>query len=217
MIGRDRAHRGGILIKAIEGTSVKAAVSAKPFRFSEGHRAKLTERFARKTNGLRFVRDLQKLVGDHLRSKEDRSAVPAMPVIRANASAIQKAARQLTRCVTQLEGGEKELLGQMMWTIDKQRYYPRGFSVDQLTQSVHVLEQAARQLSQSASQGGRPRLQLDGLIRDIHAAYVVRFNGSPELSMSKDNDFSIALKICLQAVGERPKALLQLTRDALHV
>jgi hypothetical protein len=196
---------------------VKAAVSTKPFRFSGGHQAKLAERFQEKANGLRFVRDLQKLTGDHLRSKEDLSAVPAMPVIRSNASAIQKAAKQLVRCVTQLEGGEKELLGQMMWTIDKQRYYPRGFSVDQLTQSVQVLERAARQLAQSGSQGGRPRLQLGGLIRDVHAAYVVRFNGSPELSMSKDNDFTFALKICLQAAGDRPKAFLQMTRDALHV
>jgi hypothetical protein len=176
----------------------------------------LAERFRGKANGPRFVRDLQQLAGDHLRSNEDRCAVPAMPVIRANARAIQKAARQLAGCLTRLEGGEKELLGQMMWTVDKQRYYPRGFSVDQSTQSVRVLEQAARQLSQSASQGGRTRLQLDGLIRNIHAAYVVRFNGSPELSISKDNDFTFALKICLQAAGERPKALLQMTRDALH-
>jgi hypothetical protein len=211
-----RSIAAAIVIETSEGTNVKAAVSAKPFRFSEGHQARLAERFAKKTNGLRFLRDLQKLAGDHLRSKEDRAAVPAMPVIRANASAIQKAARQLARCVTQLEGGEKELLGQMMWTIDKQRYYPRGFSVEQLSQSVQVLEQAARQLSQSASQGGRPRLQLDGLIRDIHAAYVVRFNGRPELSMSQDNDFTFALKICLHAAGERPKAFLQMTRDALH-
>ena len=60
-------------------------------------------------------------------------------------------------------------------------------------------------------------LQLDGgLIRDVHAAYVVRFGKSTELSMAKANDFTFALKICLDAIGERPKALLQMTRDALR-
>jgi hypothetical protein len=203
-------------ITSFEGSNLKTAVTVKPFRFSDGHKSKLAERFAEKANGLRFIGDLQKLVGSHIRIKADRSAVPAMPVIRANASAIQKASRQLAKCVAQLEGGEKELLGQLMWTIDRQRYYPRGFSVDQLAQSVQVLEQAARHLTQGASQGGRPRLQLDGLIRDVHAAYVVRFNRGPELSMAKDNDFTFALKICLDAAGERPPALLQVTRNALR-
>lgn len=196
---------------------MKAAVGEKPFRFSQAQQAKLAERFRDKTNGSRFVSDLQRLVGEHLRRREDRSAVPAMPVIRANAGAIQKAARQLVRCVAELEDGEQELLGQMMWIIDKQRYFPRGFSVEQLAQSVRVLERAARALTHSGSRGGRPRLQLDGLIRDVHAAFVVRFNGSPELSMSKDNDFTFALKICLQEAGERPEALLQTTRGALHL
>jgi hypothetical protein len=203
-------------IPVLEGRKVKTAVTATPFRFSAGHKSKLAERFAEKAHGLRFVSDLQKLVGSHIRIKEDRSAVPAMPVIRSNAGAIQKAARQLAKCVALLEGGEKELLGQLMWTIDRQRYYPRGFSVDQLAQSVQVLEQAARQLTQGGSQGGRPRLQLDGLIRDVHAAYVVRFNKNPQLSMAKDNDFTFALKICLDAAGERPTALLQVTRGALR-
>ena len=195
---------------------MKAAVIVEPLRFSAGHKAKLVEHFREKVGGLRFVGDLQKLVAAHLRVREDRSAVPAMAVIRANASAIQKAAKQLAKCVAQLEDGEKELLGQLLWTIDKQRYYPRGFSVDQLGQSVQVLEQAARQLTQGGTQGGRPRLQLDGLIRDVLAAYVVRFNRNPEISMAKDNDFTVALKICLDAVGERPKGLLQVTRNALH-
>ena len=66
--------------------------------------SKLVERFAERANGLRFVSDLQKLVAGHLRIKDDRSAVPAMPVIRSNASAIQKAAKQLAR-VRRATGG----------------------------------------------------------------------------------------------------------------
>ncbi len=45
---------------------------------------------------------------------------------------------------------------------------------------------------------------------------MVRFSKSTEVSMAKANDFTFALRICLDAIGERPKALLQMTRDALR-
>ncbi len=76
---------------------MQATVTVEPFRFSAVHRARLVERFGEKAHGLRFIGDLQKLVAGHLRIRQDRTAVPAMTVIRANAGAIQKAARQLTR------------------------------------------------------------------------------------------------------------------------
>jgi hypothetical protein len=84
-----------------------------------------------------------------------------------------------------------------------------------VAEAADVLEQAARKLTQGG-RGGRPPLQLEALIRGVYAAYVVRFNINPELSLTKGNDFAFALRICLDAAGERTKSLLQLMRNAIN-
>lgn len=173
------------------------------------------ERFGKNAKGLRFVGDLQKIVQLHVSNREGRKVGAAGIAMRSNASTIQKAAKQLKKAVGLLDDGEKGLLGQLMWTVDKRRYAPAAFSVDQVAEAAYVLEQAARKLTQGG-RGGRPPLQLEALIRDVYAAYVVRFNDNPGLSMSKGNDFAFALKICLDAAGERTKTLLQLMRDAIN-
>lgn len=177
----------------------KNAASVKSFRFAEDLQEKLSARFARNAKGSRFIGDLQRVVDEHLRTRMrvGQAAVPSMPVIRANASAIQRDARELAKRIALLTPREKDMLGQLMWTVDKQHYYPRGFSVERLQGSIQVLEQAARRINRGAGAGGLPRLQLDSLIRDVHAAYAVRFNQQPQITMARDNDFMFALKVCL--------------------
>jgi hypothetical protein len=195
---------------------VKAVQTVAPFRFSDRHKEKLMERFGKNAKGLRFVGDLQKIVQRHVANREDHKSVGAAAIaMRSNASAIQKAAKQLKKSVGLLDDGQKGLLGQLMWTVDKRRYAPAAFSVDQVAEAADVLEQAARKLTQGG-RGGRPPLQLEALIRDVYAAYVVRFNRNPGLSMTKSNDFAFALKICLDAAGERTRTLLQLMRNAIN-
>jgi hypothetical protein len=135
--------------------------------------------------------------------------------MRSNASAIQKAAKQLKKSVGLLDGGEKVLLGQLMWTVDKQRYATAAFSVDQVAEAAYVLEQAAGKLKQGG-RGGRTSPQLDALIRELYAAYVVRFSSKPELSLAKGNNFAFALKICLNAAGKQTKTLPELIRNAIN-
>jgi hypothetical protein len=195
---------------------VKAVQTVAPFRISDRHKEKLLERFGKNAQGSRFVGDLQKIVALHVSNREGPKSVAAAAIARrSNASAIQKAAKQLKKSIGLLDDGEKGLLGQLLWTVDKQKYAPAAFSVDQVAEAASVLEQAARKLTQGG-RGGRPPLQLEALIRDVYAAYVVRFGSNPELSMAKGNDFAFALKICLDAAGEPTKALLQLMRNAIN-
>jgi hypothetical protein len=195
---------------------VKAVQTVAPFRFSDRHKEKLMERFGTNAQGLRFVGDLQKIVQLHASKRGGHKSVGAAALaMRSHASAIHKAAKQLKKSIEVLDDGEKGLLGQLMWAVDKRRYAPAAFSVDQVAEAADVLEQAARKLTQGG-RGGRPPLQLEALIRGVYAAYVVRFNINPELSLTKGNDFAFALKICLDAAGERTKSLLQLMRNAIN-
>jgi hypothetical protein len=195
---------------------VKAVKTVAPFRFSDRDKEKLMERFREKTPGVRFVSDLQKIVELHISNRESHKRVgAAAAAMRSNASAIQKAARQLKKAVGLLDGGEKGLLGQLMWTIDKRRYAPAAFSVDQVAEAAYVLEEAARKLTQGG-RGGRSSLQLEELIRDVYAAYVVRFNDKPELSTARNNDFAFALKVCLGATGEPTRISVQVMREAIN-
>jgi len=196
--------------------NVKAAEIVKPFRFSDRHKEKLVERFAKNPKGLRFVGDIQKIVWLHVSNRDGNKSVGAAAIaMRSNASAVVKAAKQLKKSVGLLDDGEKGLLGQLMWTVDKQRYAPAAFSVDQVAEAAYVLEQAARKLT-PGGRGGRTSLQLDALIREVYVAYVVRFGSTPELSLAKGNDFAFALKICLNAAGEQTKTLSQLMRNAIN-
>jgi hypothetical protein len=195
---------------------VKAVQTVAPFRFSDRHKEKLMERFGKNAQGRRFVGDLRRIVQLHVSKRQGRKSVGAAAVaMRSNASAMQKAAKQLKKSIEVLDDGEKGLLGQLMWTVDKRRYAPAAFSVDQVAEAADVLEQAARKLTQGG-RGGRPPLQLEALIRDVYAAYVVRFNSNPGLSLTKGNDFAFVLKVCLDAAGERTKTLLKLMRDAIN-
>jgi hypothetical protein len=154
--------------------NVKAAEIVKPFRFSDRHKEKLVERFAKNPKGLRFVGDIQKIVWLHVSNRDGNKSVGAAAIaMRSNASAVVKAAKQLKKSVGLLDDGEKGLLGQLMWTVDKQRYAPAAFSVDQVAEAAYVLEQAARKLT-PGGRGGRTSLQLDALIREVYVAYVVR-------------------------------------------
>ena len=198
------------------GKNVKAVKTVAPFRFADRDKEKLLERFREKAQGMRFVSDLQKIVELHHSNRENHRRVgAAAAAMRSNAGAIQKAARQLKKAVGLLEEGEKGLLGQLMWTVDKRRYAPAAFSVDQVAEAAYVLEEAARKLTQGG-RGGRSSLQLEELIRDVYAAYVVRFNNTPELSTTKDNDFALALKVCLGATGEPTRISAQSLREAIN-
>ena len=196
--------------------NVKAVQTAAPFRFSDRHKEKLTERFGKNAQGLRFVGDLQKIVQLHVLNRESHKSVGAAAIaLRSNASAIQQAASQLKKSVGLLDDREKGLLGQLMWTVNKQKYAPAAFSVEQVAEAVYVLEQAARKLTQGG-RGGRSSLQLEALIRGVYAAYVVRFNDKPELSTAKGNDFAFALKACLNAASEPTRFSAQSLRDAIN-
>jgi hypothetical protein len=194
---------------------IKAVKKVEPFRFSGRHKEDLVERFREKTHGARFVSDLQKIMALHVSNAESHKAAGATATAtRANASAIQKSARQLKKSIGLLDDGDKGLLGQLMWTVDKRRYAPAAFSVDQVAEAADVLEQAARKLTQGG--GGRTSLQRDALIRDVYAAYVVRFNANPELSIAKGNDFAFALQICLKAIGQPTLTSARPMRDAIN-
>jgi hypothetical protein len=188
---------------------------AEGFRFADRHRENLMERFGKNAKGPLFIGDLQKVVGLYVSNRNSRKSVGAgVAAMRSNASAILKAAKQLKKSMALLDEGEKGLLGQLMWTVDKQKYAPAAFSVNQVAQEAWVLEQAAGKLMQSG-RGGRSSLQLETLIRDVYAAYVVRFNKKPKLSAAKDNDFAFALKVCLSAIGESTRTSAQAMRDAI--
>lgn len=195
------------------GKNVQPVTVTEQFHFSDRHRQKLMERFGQYAKGAQFVADLQKLVGLRVSKRIDHKSTGASASsLRANASAILQAAKQLKRSVGLLDDGQKALLGQLMWTVDKQNYAPAAFSVDQVAAAAHVLGQAAGKLRQ----GGRSSLQLEAFIRDVYAAYVVRFNDKPALSMAKDNDFGFALKTCLNAVGAPARVSAQLVRAAIN-
>lgn len=195
---------------------MKAAQIREPFHFSDSHMEKLRERFGKNAKGPRFIGDLQKVVGRHVSARDGHGSVSTgARAMRSNASAVMKAAKQLKKTLASLEDAEKGILGQLMWTVDKQKYAPAAFSVNQVTEAVSVLEQAASKLAKGGS-SGRSSLQLEVLIRGVYAAYVVRFNSKPELSAGKDNDFTFALKVCFNAAGESTRTSAQLLRDAIN-
>jgi len=195
---------------------VKVGQIVEPFRFSDRHKEKLMERFGKNAKAPQFIGDLQNVVGLHVSNRDGhRSVGVGARAMRSNTSAILKAAKQLKKSVELLDDGDKGLLGQLMWTVDKQKYAPAAFSVEQVAEAVYVLEQAARKLTQGG-RGGRSSLQLEALIRGVYAAYVVRFNDKPELSTAKGNDFAFALKACLNAASEPTRFSAQSLRDAIN-
>jgi len=196
--------------------NVKAAEIVKPFRFSDRHKEKAGGTIRQKSERAAVRWRYSKIVWLHVSNRDGNKSVGAAAIaMRSNASAVVKAAKQLKKSVGLLDDGEKGLLGQLMWTVDKQRYAPAAFSVDQVAEAAYVLEQAARKLT-PGGRGGRTSLQLDALIREVYVAYVVRFGSNPELSLAKGNDFAFALKICLNAAGEQTKTLSQLMRNAIN-
>jgi hypothetical protein len=192
------------------------SIRRKSFRFSKVQLARLKEVLPDTPRALRFIARVQQIVDQWQESKADASSMGTVEKLRANARTVQKAAKAMSAQIGALTISEKELLGQLMWVIDKKSYYPAAFTVDQALATVRVVESAAGKLA-AGGKGGRARLRLDGFIRDIHAAYITCLNRRPEISRGKSNDFTAALKVCMAAAGEAiPKAVFQVTRDALN-
>jgi hypothetical protein len=197
---------------------VKGAISTtrKSFRFSDDQQARLRETLKDAPRAGRFITRAQQIIDQWQESKTDVGSIRTVEKLRANARDLQKAAKAMAAQIGALTVSEKEILGQLMWVIDKKNYYPGAFTVDQVLETVGAVETAASKLV-AGGKGGRARLRLDGFIRDIHSAYITRLNRRPETIRAKANDFTAALKVCLEAAGEPiPKALLQVTRDALN-
>jgi hypothetical protein len=197
---------------------VKSAISItrKAFRFSQVQVARLRDILKDTPRTGTFITRAQQIIDQWQESKTEVGAIRTVEKLRANARELQKTAKVMSAQIAALTDSEKELLGQLMWVIDKKSYYPGAFSVDQVLETVRVVEAAASKLV-AGGKGGRARLRLDGLIRDIHSAYITCLNRRPEITKGKSNDFTAALKVCLEAGGEPiAKTLLQVTRDALN-
>jgi hypothetical protein len=175
---------------------MKAATLEKPFRFSEKRRAELETLFEGQPQAVRFINDAQKIVANHRRMTTDYRELPATRLLQTNARAIQTAARQLSASLAQLADGEKDLLGQFMWMADKRTYFPAASSVDRIVESLAVVGRAAQDLAR-AGKNGRSNLQVDGLIRELHASYVTRFRKRTDLAVAQGSDFHSAVKLCL--------------------
>lgn len=192
------------------------SISRKSFRFSEVQQARLRDILKGTPRAGRFISRAQQIIDQWQESKTDVGSLRTVEKLRANAKELQKAAKAMSAQIGALTVSEKELLGQLMWVIDKKSYYPGAFTVDQVSETVRAVEAAASKLV-AGGKGGRGRLRLDGFIRDIHSAYITRLNRRPEITKAKSNDFTAALKVCVEAAGEPvPKTLLQVTRDALN-
>jgi hypothetical protein len=197
---------------------VKGAISIprKSLRFSAVQLARLRDILKDTPRAGRFITRAQQIIDQWQESKTDVGSIRTVEKLRANAKEVQKAARAMSAQIGALTLSEKELLGQLMWVIDKKSYYPGAFSVDQVLETVRAVEAAASKLV-AGGKGGRARLRLDGFIRDIHSAYITRLNRRPEVTKAKSNDFTAALRVCLEAAGEPiPKMLLRVTGDALN-
>jgi hypothetical protein len=197
---------------------VKGAISItrKSFHFSDVQLARLRDILKDAPRAGRFITRGQQIIDQWQESKTDARSLRTVEKLRANVKELQKAAKAMSVQIGALTVTEKELLGQLMWVIDKKSYYPGAFSVDQVLETVRAVEAAANKLV-AGGKGGRARLRLDGFIRDIHSAYITCLNRRPEITKAKSNDFTAALKVCLEASGEPiPKTLLQVTRDALN-
>ena len=196
--------------------SRQTPVVRKSFRLSAAHRARLTEILKDTPRAGRFIARLQQIIDQAQEPQRDGRLIPTLETLRANARGIQKAAKAMSAQIGTLTAAEKELLGQLMWVIDKKSYYPAAFTVDQALATVRAVEAAAGRLV-AGVKGGRAGLRLDGFIRDVHSAYITSINRRPEISSARSNEFMAALKVCLDAAGEPiPKTLVQLTRDALN-
>jgi hypothetical protein len=192
------------------------SISRKSLRFSDVQLARLRDILKDTPRAGRFITRAQQLIDRWQESKSDAGAIRTVEKLRANAKVLHKAAKAMSAQIKALTLSEKELLGQLMWVIDKKSYYPGAFTVDQVVDTVRVVEVAASKLI-AGGKGGRARLRRDGFIRDIHSAYITRLNRRPEISNAKSNDFTAALKVCLEAAGEPvPKTLVQEMRNALN-
>jgi hypothetical protein len=191
-------------------------ITRKAFRFSDVHLARLSEILSDTPRAGRFITSARQIIDKSLESQSNGGSIPTVEKLRANAKELQKATRTVSAKIGALTVGEKELLGQLMWVIDNKSYYPAAFTVDHVLETVRALGTAASKLVDSGK-GGRTRLRLDGFIRDIHSAYITSLNRRPETTKTKSNNFMSVLKVCLEASGEAiPRALLQLTREALN-
>jgi hypothetical protein len=194
----------------------ETVVVRKSFRFSAVHVARLTEILKETPRAGRFIKRAQQVIDHRQGPQRDNRVIPTLGKLRANAREVQKAAKSMSAQIAALTVGEKELLGQLMWVIDKKSYYPAAFTIDQVLATVRAVESAASRLV-ARGRGGRAGLRLDGFIRDVHSAYITSINRRPDITRAKSSDFMAALKVCLEAAGEPiPKALLQLTREALN-
>ncbi len=192
------------------------SIARKSFRFSDDQLARLRDILKDTPRAGRFITRAQQIVDQWQESKTDVGSIRTIEKLRANARELQKAAKAMSGHIGALTVSEKELLGQLMWVIDKKTYYPGAFTVDQVLETVRAVDAAASKLV-AGGKGGRAGLRIDGFIRDIHSAYITRLNRRPEITKAKSSDFTAALKVCLEAAGEpNPKALLQVTRDALN-
>ena len=192
----------------------ETTIPHKAFRFSDVQLTQLRAVLEDSPGAGRFIGDVQRIVNDHLETKRESNTFRPIETIRIDARAIQKGARALVMRIAALKAEEKELLGQLMWVADK-NYYPAAFSVENLAEGLRVLENAATKMARR-DKGGRSRIQLDVLIRDINSAYVSRFNRHPKITAAKTNAFTATLKVGLKAAGERPPTnLLSSIKQAL--
>ena len=192
------------------------SISRKSFRFTDVQLTRLRDILKDTPRAGRFITRAQEIIDHRHESQTDVGSIRTVEKLRANARELQKAAKAMTAQIGALTSSEKELLGQLMWVTDKKTYYPAAFTVDQVLQTVRTLEMAAGKLV-AGGKGGRAGLRRDGLIRDIHSAYVTYLNRRPEISKAKSNDFTAALKVCLDAAGVPiPKTLLPVIKSALN-
>jgi hypothetical protein len=193
---------------------MKAATREQPFHFSEKHRKELESLFEGKLHAARFISDAERIVANHRRMTGDYGELPATRMLQTNARSIQAAARQLAAGLAQLAAGEKDLLGQFMWIADKRTYFPAASSVDRILASLSVVELAAQNLAR-AGKNGRANLQVDGLIRELHASYVTRFRKRAEIATAQGSDFHAAVKLCLAEAQIPVTSLRQVVRLAI--
>ncbi len=193
---------------------MKAATSEQPFRFSEKRKKELEALFEGKPHAARFINDAERIVANHRRMTSDYRELPATRMLQTNARSIQTAARQLAQGLAQLADGEKDLLGQFMWIADKRTYFPAASSVERIRESLSVVERASQDLVR-AGKNGRAHLQVDGLIREIHASYVTRFKKRAEISTAQGSDFHAAVKLCLAEAQIPVTSLRRVVRQAI--
>jgi hypothetical protein len=193
---------------------IRQAAALKPFRFSEKASTQLKSLFEGKGHATGFISDAQHIVAKHVLVVNDYAALPAARMLQANARAIQKTARTLVAEIRRLTDTEKELLGQHMWLVDKRAYFPSASSVTRVVETLSVVVSAAQELSQ-AGRNGRPSIQVDGLIREVHASYVTRFGKKVQTSVVKDRDFAAAVRICVAEAGAPVAGLSQTIKAAL--